>query len=280
MELKKDRFDILEGIFCMKTRFVMVFCLISVLICSAFCFANEKRIEAEQNVILGITHMKKNEMDKAHEYFLKANEIDPDYEKVHSCLGDYYRHLEMYSKAIESYKKALKLGGDKESINYAIGKCYYNSFDYKNALEHLRKVKTEELKDSKYYYILGQSLRKLKSPRKAVTPFKNSLYKNENNVNSRLALGYTYVELGNYRLARKEFQKVLKTPGATNEQESEARANIQKVRENVFKKQSWQLAIPIGVLIIIIPAFVVLKSQRDKLGENYEEEEEVEDFYG
>jgi len=98
-----------------------------------------KQIAVLQAIIcvnLGQIYFKKNEFDKALNYYLEAEIIDSEYVKnlnIHIEIGLIYKEQHKFIDAISNLKKAAGLAQNNESIaeiNQEISECYFALIDF------------------------------------------------------------------------------------------------------------------------------------------------------
>ncbi|MEN8153765.1 MAG: tetratricopeptide repeat protein [Acidobacteriota bacterium] len=102
--------------------------IISLIVVFIFSITVVNAFGAEKNVVpkkvlklekKGDKALKKKDYDKALEYFKQANEIYPEYDKVHYKIASIYAFQKNYNEAIKELKTALKLNKDDVKIKKA-----------------------------------------------------------------------------------------------------------------------------------------------------------------
>jgi len=93
---------------------------------------------------LGVAYLKENNIDLAKGNFLKAIEINPNFQDAHNNLGNIYSYQGNLEKAIFHFEKAISLGKLKfgkdntNIIRVNLGLAYFNSGEYVEAIRHFK----------------------------------------------------------------------------------------------------------------------------------------------
>ncbi len=230
----------------------------------------------------GYSRMARGELDEARDLFERADRLRPGNGDVKKALGDYFLRIGMYQKAVESYEQSLLHQGDPVRLNFLIGKCYFLDRNYPKAVEHLEKLSTTlpDGHEAEYHHILGESLLRTGQLDRAEKSLDMAIRLDGNLLDAHMGLGQIYQERGVFRKAREHYRIILNHKDADGSMKAHVEKQLREMSSQAFQKRSWQLMVPLGVFVIIIPLFFILKKKRERYGEKYEEEEEVEDFYG
>jgi tetratricopeptide (TPR) repeat protein len=120
---------------------------------SANSFSDNKKAIEYYN--LGMDQSKKENFEKAIEYFEKAIKVDPEFAFAWDNLGINYRRLNNYEKAIECYEKSLEIDpkGLMPLQNIAI--VYQYKKEYNKAIEAYGKLAEIDKNNPEIYYGIG-----------------------------------------------------------------------------------------------------------------------------
>ena len=90
--------------------------------------------------MLGYSHRKLNEFDKAIEYYNKSLKIDPKGKMPLGNIPIAFEYSERYEEAIEAYAVYAEVYPDDPESFYGRGRLYHLLGDYENALESTMKA--------------------------------------------------------------------------------------------------------------------------------------------
>jgi len=252
---------------------VLVSLFIFALTCLAFSYNREA---SDRFATLGLKALKRGDNAKAKRNLKSAIKEDPTNDRAHAAMGDYYFLMGKYDDAVEEFKKAIKMGGDSHQLTLRIGKARYLNKQFKQAIVHLKKLERIYQNNPEIFVMLGDSYRQVKDFRNAEAKLKKAIMLDANNMKSHLFLGKLYYDNNVLRKARDEFEIVRNLPATSQGLKEEMDTRISEIDNTLQEGKLWRLAIPIGVIMIIIPAFLMLKKHMREHPEDIEEEE----FYG
>lgn len=112
--------------------------------------------EAIKYYNLGIEETRKENFEKAIEYYKKAVVFDPNFAFAYDNMGICYRRLNEYNKAIAAYEKSLEINpqGSMPLQNIAIAYSYKK--DYKKAVKAFERLAKVDPKNPEVYFGIGQ----------------------------------------------------------------------------------------------------------------------------
>ncbi len=167
-------------------------------------YANQFRLLGEKNGIdsvvsagyldMGISYGIRGNIDSALYYFklgyekAKASNYEIGIARSHANIGYAYDRLDRKKEAVKSYEQSLRMFKKlniKKSINQSItnlGSIYFDLGEYKMAdsyfqqvLENVKETPKDQMGLANAYFSLGNSNRKLKNQKKALTYYQQSL---------------------------------------------------------------------------------------------------------
>lgn len=103
----------------------------------------------------GLDEAKKENFQKAVDYFKKAVEEDPEFAFAWDNLGVNYRRLDNYDKAIECYNKSLEIDPNGMMPLQNIAVAYQYKKEYNKAIEAFQKLAEIDVKNPEAYYGIG-----------------------------------------------------------------------------------------------------------------------------
>ena len=90
---------------------------------------------------LGVNYRRLNNFDKAIECYTKSLEIDPNGLMPLQNIAVAYQYKKEYSKAIEAYEKLAKIDKNNPEVYYGIGNVYASNLnDYEKGLDNMCKA--------------------------------------------------------------------------------------------------------------------------------------------
>jgi len=113
---------------------------------------NEKAIEFYSK---GLKEAKKDNYNKAAEWFEKAVKEDPEFAFAWDNLGINYRRLEKFDKAIECYQKSLEIDPNGLMPLQNIAIVYQYKKEYSKAIEAYEKLEEIDKNNPEVYYGIG-----------------------------------------------------------------------------------------------------------------------------
>lgn len=120
---------------------------------SAKSFSENKK--ASEFYSKGLDESKKENFEKAVEYFGKAVKEDPEFAFAWDNLGINYRRLNNYDKAIESYNKSLEIDPNGLMPLQNIAIVYQYKKEYIKAIDAYEKLAEIDKNNPEVYYGIG-----------------------------------------------------------------------------------------------------------------------------
>ena len=119
----------------------------------------EKSISRNDEAIkyynLGMDESKKENFEKAIEYYKKAAVFDPEFAFVYDNLGISYRRLNRYDDAIDAYEKSLKIDPNGTMPLQNIAVAYVYKKEYKKAVKAYERLAKIDDKNPEVFYGIG-----------------------------------------------------------------------------------------------------------------------------
>jgi len=192
-------------------------------------YTNQKNIPKQCNVLnkMGINKRNTGEYSAALDNFYKILSIaeqpscNLEIAYANNNIADIYNRLEKYEKALEFTNKALKLFQNEHNqtgIAYNLnlnGTIYQNQNDWSHAMRFfkqsldLRLKMNDESGAASSYINIGDCYLELNQPDSAMVYYKKGIvYYNKAGFTN---YGQSYISLGRYYAAKKEYQKAIST---------------------------------------------------------------------
>ncbi len=186
-----------------------------------------KEIEKGQNLL------SQNKTDEALKLFLdiaSKNQDKPGIAIVNLYIGNCYSKKEDYEKAIEYYKKALKKYPKNKNLILSIGNAYTNMKNEKAAMEWFNKLSFEDINNPDTLYNIGVSFYNAYKYDKAVKYFEKATKVNPDFADAYYLLGMTYTGMNKIPEAIKALERFMElAPDSPN-------YNTAKAVVDAFKK--------------------------------------------
>lgn len=96
--------------------------------------------DANSYLKVGLAYYEKQQYEKALEYFLSAERLNPNDYHINYHLGRVYHRLTEYTKAVSSFEKALSLNAKCHECLYKLSSAYYELAQYDVAFEKIKKA--------------------------------------------------------------------------------------------------------------------------------------------
>lgn len=111
---------------------------------------------------LGIAHMRKNELMKAEEYFIKSLQLNSRFCPTHNFYGQLLYRQQKYTKAIDYFENALKLcNNNYDEAHYYGALSYYKTGATSKAVARLEEV-VRNYPESDYSKKAAETLRTIR----------------------------------------------------------------------------------------------------------------------
>lgn len=118
-----------------------------------FSLSNDR--DARSFYSKGQAEDKKQNFEKAIEYYEEAVKIDPNFAFAWDNMGLCYRKLGNYDKAIEAYKKSLEIDPIGMTPLQNIAMAYMYKKEYYKAIDAYKRIETIDKSNPEVYYGLG-----------------------------------------------------------------------------------------------------------------------------
>ncbi len=202
----------------MKTKFIMPFCFLILLIFSGILTAQDMKPEAGKLYNEGNQFLKQGNYDKAVDSYNKSLAIEKDY-RTYYQIGIAYKYLSKLDDAENSLQAALKLKPDFYLAYNALGGIYYAQGKFDKAVESFEKVvnsnaannvKEAVKKNLAFAYTkMGNAALNDGNSKKAIDDLQNAV-KNNNYDAAYLTLAKIYTDLSKWDEAIDAAQNALK----------------------------------------------------------------------
>jgi tetratricopeptide (TPR) repeat protein len=155
----------------------------------------------------------------AVEDYSKAIEISPNYSYAYNARAYNYRLLKEYDKAISDYEKVMEQSQEYKEFNLKkIADIEFERGNYKKAVKYYLEVIDINPKALDSYFKLARSKDQLGDDEGAIKIYESLLkYEKEENQNKIFLwgtvynnIGYSYLELGNFKKAEQYIEKAVK----------------------------------------------------------------------
>ncbi|ACF14762.1 TPR repeat-containing protein [Chloroherpeton thalassium ATCC 35110] len=130
----------------------------------------------EANFQLGSAYLRKQEYEKAIEFYKAALEIKPNTVDALNALGVCYLNLERYNEAISVLKLAIDYDPSKPQIYSNLGTAYFSSDRFQDAIAAFEKAVSLNDKLAYPYYGIGISYYSLESKMNMLSSLNASIY--------------------------------------------------------------------------------------------------------
>ncbi len=263
----------------MFKRYVLILIFYMFFLSVNFGFCYDRQL-SDRLLITGLRQLKEDKLEDAKTSFMKAKDADPTNDRVYKALGDYFFKMKNYDRAVENYDKAIDMGGDSRELNFKAALVHFDSGDYKKALVRLDRLKDDEVyqHDANFWFLMGKAYKNLGNSAKAEEYLKKAVGIDENLVDAHIMLGDIYLEQERYLKAKSEYQKALQSKNVDEDTKDLIQERLLKISNALNETNLWRLLIPVGVLAVILPAYVYLRKERMDNPED-EDEDENNEFY-
>lgn len=170
---------------------------------------NENRIKAIELVESGHECFRSGDYKKAHDYYQKAVQINPNYDDAWSTLGSSYCKLGDYKKGKECYQKAISIKPNTGGYWLLLGASYKGLKDYQKAKESFEKAISINNNSDFSWGVLGVLYLELDNNQMAKECFLKSIRINPNYAPYWANLGLTYFKLKDYNKTKESYQKAI-----------------------------------------------------------------------
>jgi len=181
---------------------------------------------------LGAIYIGMQNAPKAIEVFTRRVNIDPNSSVSHLGLGSVYYNIDEPDKAIEHYGAAVKADRKFSYAYSGLGDVYLQKRDYKTAIFYFNKaIKFEN--DATFFQKLGRCFTYLKESKKAISYYSKAIKINPKIADFYYDRGLDYHRIGRYQEATSDYEKFLEF---TDEDATTYHTTITKIRLNDLKE--------------------------------------------
>jgi len=162
--------------------------------------------------IIGNSHRKMNNTEKAIAAYKNAIEIDREYETAWDKLGVLYNRIDRNEQARKAFKQVVKINPKNASAWTNLGAVYNQLEQYDKAIKPLNK--SVELKPDNYiaWYRLAVAYNETEKNKKAIKAAQNSLKYRSGWAPALLELGKAELRSGKRSKAKIHFKQAAKSP--------------------------------------------------------------------
>ncbi len=159
---------------------------------------------------LALDYKKRGQIDKAEKELLTAIEIDNNYSKAHSLLGNIYSDMGKHLLAISEFKQALKNEEDNPKTYNNIGIEFYKIGKIEEAFSFFKKAISLDKNNYEAYNNIAVILEEFKKYNEAVAMYKKAIELNPKYKDAYYNLGTLYLNANYIDLAYKSLKDAIK----------------------------------------------------------------------
>lgn len=189
-----------------KNTFILV---LTILVTACSSKSNKTQQQSEIYFGAGTQSLMSQDFTDALKNLLKANELDPDNDKILNNLGMAYYFKGERDLAVKTIKKAIKVNNENSDAKVNLASIYFKDGDYKNS-ERIYKTVLKDLtyeKQARTLYNLGVIELQRKKVSAAENYFKKSIKEESNYCPSHYQLGLINYVQKQYNSALKSFKE-------------------------------------------------------------------------
>jgi len=176
---------------------------------------------AETHYALGHVYYLQGRNPEAAREFKAVLKLDPEHSEAHNYLGKVYEVNKQWDDAIHEYQAALKNPkyATPQFAHYNLGLVYVKKEQFDDAIKEFQEALridpnfvTAVGGPSAYiiHYEIGQAYARMQKSHEAIESYQNALKLLPDYADAHFGLGLVYLKEGSKRLAKEEFEKVLK----------------------------------------------------------------------
>jgi tetratricopeptide (TPR) repeat protein len=151
----------------------------------------------------------KGNFDFAHESYLKATIINPDFAEAHFNLAGTHHKLGDFEKSIASFQKSISIKSDFHDAHYSLGKVFQELSRLEDALKCFNKALSLQPNFAELHFNLGLTLFALGRSNDAIDHYQKCLELNPNSINANNNLGKIFHTLGKLSVAAGYFENAI-----------------------------------------------------------------------
>ncbi len=170
---------------------------------------------------LGHIYYLQGKNPEAAQEFKTVLKLDPEHSEAHNYLGKVYEVNKQWDDAIHEYQAALKNPkyATPQFAHYNLGLVYEKKEQFAEAIKEFQEALRIDPNfvttiggPSAYivYYEIGQAYARMQKSKEAIEAYQNALQLLPDYADAHFGLGLVYLKEGSKRLAKEEFEKVLK----------------------------------------------------------------------
>ena len=160
-------------------------------------------------LLANISAINKN-YDKAKNFLLKANEIQPNNVSILNNLGTAYKELGKHKEAIKFYEKTIEIDSNHTNAHYNLGVVFYSLKEIKKAKQYFQKTVEMQKNYALAFFSLANVHTDLKELENAVSCYQKAIDINPNLLGAHNNLGLVFRALNDFENAINCYEKILK----------------------------------------------------------------------
>ena len=160
--------------------------------------------------LLGLAHIKKQNLAEAEAAFLKCLELKPDFSDARISLGEIYEETGKLDNAEEEYRKAYA-AAQSYNASFHLAMLCYGRNRLEQALEYVQKSLQKDNRSIQAYNLQGVIFNKLGRYPEAAQSFQSILKIDPNYAVASVNLAVAYINNKEFDKARELLEKTLPT---------------------------------------------------------------------
>ena len=158
---------------------------------------------------LGEVYLKLDDIEKAQQYFGKAMAISPRHLSRGIHFGKTLVQRKMMDKATEVFDNALQLAGSTSALREEIAEFCIENGAFEYAAKLLEAIIKEDPNRKDLFFKLGETLENMGNTKKAITYLHRAEGYDLENLDVKISLAKSYLNLGKPIFAEKTIKRVL-----------------------------------------------------------------------
>lgn len=163
----------------------------------------------EQLYFLGHRFFEEGKYHEAIDYFRKAVEDNPRYDRAYFGMGLCYSKLNLYQDAVDAFKEVIRIRPNLAEAHISLGFAYGKLDRYQEAIESFKEGIRIKPNEFRAYGGLGMVYYKTGRNHEAMEAFNQVIRINPNNATGYDNRGYLYLDSGRYDSAIEDFKKAI-----------------------------------------------------------------------
>lgn len=192
--------------------------------------------------LLGKARFNQGRYQEALSQFKKTIEINSNYAEAYRELGNIYLEQGKYSKALEALKEASELAPDLPDIHLRLGEVYYILSQNDNAVQELNDAIKKEPKNLEIYNLLGRAYQSQGSNEKAIDAYLKALEIDPTDATVRSSLGNIYYKEGGIYFRSENYKEAINYFEKSVELDPNASVYHHYLGRSYFRSQEYKKA--------------------------------------